>query len=82
MSYVLCHSYLSILCLAGVVLLSPNSIGLDSLSLRELRHIGRMYLIMPSGILICNRVYYDFILLHLVLIGVMFSQKHYYNIRR
>ena len=32
---------------------------------------------MPSGILICNRVYYDFILLHLVLIGLMFSQKHY-----
>ena len=40
----LCHSYLSILCLTGVVLLPPNSIGFDSLSLRELRHIGRMYL--------------------------------------
>lgn len=30
---------------------------------------------MPSGILICNRVYCDFILLHLVLIGLMFSQS-------
>lgn len=30
--------------LTGVVLLPPNSIGFGSLSLRELRHIGRMYL--------------------------------------
>ena len=27
-------------------------------------------------------MYYDFILLHLVLIGLMFSQKHYYNTQR